>query len=103
MSDGKGLLRLADAILIPPFAGATARETLEQVREQEPAPPSHFNARVTPPLDAFCLRCLGKDPWRRHERAFFQCIAVASAPPRPTRRISSSTTGMRQAAKIAQV
>ena len=29
----------------PPFAGATAREMLEQVRSQDPVPPSRLNAR----------------------------------------------------------
>src|SRR5262249_11742753 len=32
----------------PAFTGATARETLEQVRSQEPAPPTRFNPQVTP-------------------------------------------------------
>jgi serine/threonine protein kinase len=54
----------------PPFAGATARETLEQVRTQDPIPPSRLNAGVTPHLEAFCLRCLRKDPWRRYYRAY---------------------------------
>jgi serine/threonine protein kinase len=54
----------------PPFAGATAQEMLEQVRAQDPTPPSRFNAEVAPPLEAVCLRCLGKDPWRRYTRAY---------------------------------
>jgi serine/threonine protein kinase len=54
----------------PPFAGAAAKEVLEQVRSQDPAPPSRFNRQVTPHLDAFCLRCLRKDPWRRYARAY---------------------------------
>jgi serine/threonine protein kinase len=54
----------------PPFAGTTARETLEQVRLQDPDPPSHLNAEVTPRLEAFCLRCLRKNPWVRYHRAY---------------------------------
>ena len=54
----------------PPFAGATAREVLEQVRSQDPVPPARFNAEVTPHLEAFCLRCLRKNPWRRYVRAY---------------------------------
>jgi serine/threonine protein kinase len=54
----------------PPFAGATARETLEQVRGHDPVPPSRLNPEVTPPLDSCCLRCLRKDPWRRYVRAY---------------------------------
>jgi len=54
----------------PPFAGATAREVGEQVRSQDPAPPSQMNAEVTPQLDAVCLRCLRKNPWRRYYRVY---------------------------------
>jgi eukaryotic-like serine/threonine-protein kinase len=54
----------------PPFAGATAQETLEQVRSQDPVAPSRFNSGVTPHLEAFCLRCLKKNPWRRYPRAY---------------------------------
>ncbi len=54
----------------PPFAGVTARETLQQVCSQEPAPPSRLNAEVTPHLEALCLRCLRKNPWRRYYRVY---------------------------------
>jgi serine/threonine protein kinase len=54
----------------PPFSGATARETLEQVRAQAPVPPTRFNAKLTPQLEGFCLQCLGKNPWRRYDRAY---------------------------------
>jgi serine/threonine protein kinase len=54
----------------PPFAGATAREILEQVRSHDPAPPSQFNPELPPHLEAFCLRCLRKDPWSRYARAY---------------------------------
>jgi serine/threonine protein kinase len=54
----------------PPFAGAAAREIREQVRAGDPVPPSQFNPEVTPPLEACCLRCLRKDPWRRYVRAY---------------------------------
>jgi serine/threonine protein kinase len=53
-----------------PFASGSSEETLEQVRSQDPAPPSHFNPEVTPPLENFCLRCLRKNPWRRYYRVF---------------------------------
>jgi serine/threonine protein kinase len=53
----------------PPFAGDSGREILEQVRSQEPVPPTRFNAKVTPHLETLCLRCLHKDPWRRYYRA----------------------------------
>jgi serine/threonine protein kinase len=54
----------------PPFAGAAASEILEQVRSQEPIPPSRLNPKVAPHVEACCLRCLHKDPWRRYHRAY---------------------------------
>ncbi len=54
----------------PPFGGGTTREMLEQVRSQDPVPPSQLNTEVTPQLEAFCLRCLRKNPWRRYARAY---------------------------------
>ncbi len=54
----------------PAFGGATAREILEQVRSQDPAPPSRFNSKVTSQLDGFCLRCLKRNPWRRYHRVY---------------------------------
>jgi serine/threonine protein kinase len=54
----------------PPFAAATARETLEQVRLEDPVPPGRLNKEVTPPLEGFCLHCLRKNPWRRYDRAY---------------------------------
>jgi serine/threonine protein kinase len=54
----------------PPFAGASTRETLEQVRSLDPVPPSRLNADVPPPVEALCLRCLKKNPWRRDSRAY---------------------------------
>jgi serine/threonine protein kinase len=54
---------------VPPFAGATALEILEQVRSVDPVPLSRYNAEVTPHLEALCLLCLRKNPWRRFTRA----------------------------------
>jgi serine/threonine protein kinase len=54
----------------PPFGAATARQTLEQVRSQDPVPPSRLSAQVTPALEALCLRCLRKNPWRRYARVY---------------------------------
>jgi serine/threonine protein kinase len=52
------------------FSGLTAAEALSQVRTVDPVPPSQLNAWVTPQLEAFCLRCLRKDPWRRYRRVY---------------------------------
>jgi serine/threonine protein kinase len=54
----------------PPFAATTVREIMELVRSQVPVPPSQFNSQITSQLDELCLRCLKKNPWRRHRRAF---------------------------------
>jgi serine/threonine protein kinase len=67
---GLGLILYESLAGRPPFAAANVPETLEQVRSHDPLPPSRFNPDVTPQLDAFCLRCLRKDPWKRFRRAF---------------------------------
>ena len=52
----------------PPFEGATLDETLRQVREDDPAPPSTLGA-VPLDLNAICLRCLQKVPEDRYATA----------------------------------
>lgn len=54
----------------PPFVGVNAQEVLEQVRLQDPIPPSVLNSKVSPQLEACCLRCLRKDPWQRYHRSY---------------------------------
>jgi tetratricopeptide (TPR) repeat protein len=53
----------------PPFLAATALETLERVREQEPVPPRHLQPGVPRDLETVCLKCLQKDPARRYASA----------------------------------
>jgi serine/threonine protein kinase len=53
----------------PPFRGASARETLEQVAAQEPVPPRQLRPEVPPGLEAVCLKCLHKAPSRRYSRS----------------------------------
>jgi serine/threonine-protein kinase len=53
----------------PPLQGASALETLEQVRRQEPVPPCRLQPSVPRDLDAVCLRCLEKEPGRRYASA----------------------------------
>jgi serine/threonine-protein kinase len=53
----------------PPFKGTTREETLEQVRSQEPLPPSRLRPRLSRDLEAVCLKCLAKDPEERYASA----------------------------------
>ncbi len=53
----------------PPFKSATAADTLDQVKHQEPVAPRLLNASVPRELDAICLKCLRKSPRERFATA----------------------------------
>ena len=53
----------------PPFQGTTVVETLDQVRTQEPVPPSRWQAGVPLDLETICLKCLRKEPEKRYASA----------------------------------
>ena len=53
----------------PPFKGKTVIETLDQVRTQDPAPPSRYQASIPLDLDTICLKCLRKEPEKRYASA----------------------------------
>ena len=53
----------------PPFRGDSALETIEQVRDLPPDPPSGLNPRVDRDLETISLKALEKDPDRRYVSA----------------------------------
>jgi serine/threonine protein kinase/WD40 repeat protein len=65
----------------PPFQATTPLETMRQVIEQEPVPPSQWLCRRQPAaarspkskiaadLETICLKCLNKDPQKRYSSA----------------------------------
>jgi hypothetical protein len=53
----------------PPFRAETPAETLLQVIDQEPVPPSRLNAKLPRDLETVCLKCLQKDVHRRYASA----------------------------------
>lgn len=53
----------------PPFRAATALETLDQVRSQEPVPVLRLQPSVPRDIETICLKCLAKDPRRRYASA----------------------------------
>jgi eukaryotic-like serine/threonine-protein kinase len=53
----------------PPFRGTSAWDTVRQVVEEEPVPPSKLQSRVPRDLETIALKCLQKDPARRYATA----------------------------------
>jgi serine/threonine-protein kinase len=53
----------------PPFKGQTVMETLDQVRTQDPVPPSRHQKGVPLDLETICLKCLQKEPEKRYASA----------------------------------
>ncbi len=50
----------------PPFKGGSAMETLFQVVNDEPVPPSKLRPGLSRDLETICLKCLAKEPDRRY-------------------------------------
>ena len=53
----------------PPFQGETALDTLQQLKVQEPVPPSRLVPKLPRDLETICLKCLEKEPARRYATA----------------------------------
>jgi tetratricopeptide (TPR) repeat protein len=53
----------------PPFHGETPLDTLDQVRSNEPLPPSRLQPQLARDLETICLKALSKQPTRRYETA----------------------------------
>jgi serine/threonine-protein kinase len=53
----------------PPFLGASVLETLRQINEHDPVPPSRLNPAVPRDLEVICLKCLEKDQHHRYGSA----------------------------------
>ncbi len=53
----------------PPFLGETVLDTLQQVKNDDPLPPSRLQPKVPKDLETICLKCLQKEPRKRYETA----------------------------------
>lgn len=53
----------------PPFRAESALDTVAQVLENEPVPPTLLNAHIDKDLETICLKCLNKDPAARYATA----------------------------------
>jgi tetratricopeptide (TPR) repeat protein/predicted Ser/Thr protein kinase len=62
----------------PAFSGANPVEILAGVLHVDPPPPSRFNSRVPPALDAVVSKALTKDPANRYQSAAEMLTALAA-------------------------
>src|SRR5262249_35271649 len=72
---GLGAILYAALTCRAPFAGDSVMNTLDQVRNSPPQPPTRLNAKLPRELEVICLKCLEKDP--RHRYASAQALPDA--------------------------
>ena len=53
----------------PPFKAAKSLDTIMQVIESEPVPPTQLQPKTPPDLETICLKCLRKEPDKRYAGA----------------------------------
>jgi serine/threonine protein kinase len=53
----------------PPIEGATELAIVQNIQEQEPAPPRKLRLRLPRDLETICLKCLQKEPGWRYDSA----------------------------------
>ena len=53
----------------PPFRAATPLDTILQVLDRDPEPPSRLRPGIPRDLETICLKCLHKDPGKRYAAA----------------------------------
>ena len=53
----------------PPFEGESIMEVIGQMVSGTPRPPGELNAAITPPVEEYLLRLLGREPELRHASA----------------------------------